>query len=130
MDMYKGESLFKSKYGEWSIEYLYHSEMYVTSCISVKSYGFSGAHNFSMMKSTIESNIEELTVMNESLAGVCRLLDTDSDSYIKLEFKGDDLSIAGQIGGSYNENFMQFEFIADQTVIELLLGVLRGLLME
>jgi len=130
MDMYKGENLFKSKYGEWNIEYLYHNEMYVTFGIHVKSYGFSGSHSFSIMKSTIKHNIEELTVMNESLSGVCKLLDTDSDSHIKLEFKDDDLSIAGQIGGSYNENFMQFEFVADQTVIGLLRDALRGFLME
>jgi len=91
----------------------------------VKSYGFSGVQNFCIRKDNLQERIKELIMMSDSLSGECKIEDTDSDSYIYLLFEGRGLKVTGQLGGSYNDNFIKFSFLADQTLAQLFAASLR-----
>ena len=107
-------------------EYLYSSEFDISFSTMVKSYGFSGTHNFCIRKDNLQERVNELKKMSNSLVGICKIEDADSDAHIHLLFEGRNLKITGQLGGSYEDNFMKFSFLADQTVTELFADVLRG----
>lgn len=117
--------LYKSQYSELSLEYLYSVEVNLTFAVVIKSYGFCGTHDFCIHTEELEEYIQCLRHMNDSLSGECKIIDVDSDAYILLGFEGKKLNVSGQLGGSYEDNFMKFSFCADQTLIMLLLDALR-----
>ncbi len=116
--------LFKSKHAEFHMEYLYSADESAAFQVFVKSYGFSGSHEFCMRNEQIKENISNLKTLDDTLLGQCRIADIDSDAYISLEFENRDLKVYGQLGGSYNDNCMKFSFLADQTLIKLLIDAL------
>lgn len=111
------------------IEKLYAVEGYYTLNIKVKSGEFAGASNFCVSKDNILSAIEALSMMNEKLTGHCKISDNDSDSHITFEIdKFGHMRMTGQIGGSHEEHYMNFEYITDQTVLNKLIQMLKGFL--
>jgi len=123
--MYQDEKcLYQSTYAELHIEHLYTVEINATFSVFVKSYGFTGEYNFCMQKEQMMNTISNLKELYDSLFGSCRLIDADSDSHICIEFENKNLKISGQLGGSYEDNFMKFSFLADQTLIKLLMNTL------
>lgn len=111
------DSLFESKYGKLSCEYLYTVEINAIILFDVKSYGFVGSHEFCIRNDQVNDYILILKKMDSNLAGECKICDEDSDSFLSLIFKEKQLKISGQFGGSYEENFLRFSFMVDQTII-------------
>ena len=111
--------IWSSSYANMSIEYLYTVEINLTFSIAVKSYGFSGKHHFCVRQDYLLEKIAEMTEMLNSLFGECRISDAESDSYICMSFDGIKLKVVGQLGGSYNDNHVNFGFKADQTALKL-----------
>jgi len=122
------DNIYTSEVGELYTEYSFSAEFDISIIISVKSYGFSGGHEFCINKEVTRERIKELENMHFSLLGECTMndSDSDSDSYIKLSFIGNELTVSGQLGGSYNSNFIKFSFTADQTLLKLLSDTLKG----
>lgn len=116
--------LYKSKYAELHLEHLYTVEENITFSITVKSYEFYGKYNFCMHISKIYEYIERLNFMNQSFSGECKIMDSDSNSFICLMFEEQVLKVTGQLGGSYEDNFMKFSFLTDQTLIKLFIEAL------
>jgi hypothetical protein len=116
--------IYISEYSELKIEKIDDYDMNITISIHVKTHGFAGHSEFCIQKKEIEDYIIKLRVLDNELKGLVTILDNDSDSSISFEFEGKKLKIYGQLGGSYNNNFIKFDFSADQTIIKLLLGVL------
>lgn len=125
---YKFDYIYQSTYSELCLEYLYTVEESVTFMVQVKSYDFSGKYNFCLREELIKNYILNLKNMNKSLKGFLRIEDNDSDSFLHLEIVGNKFNISGQLGGSYNDNFMKFAFSADQTIIKLLIETLSSYL--
>lgn len=114
---------------ELKIEHLYTVEDYFTFNIRVKSGDFSGISNFCMSKEFICSIVEKLTEMHKELNGSCEIVDNDSDAYITLNMdKHGHMSVFGQIGGSHEEHCMKFKYSTDQTVLEKVIKLFKGLL--
>ena len=123
--MYQNENcLYQSKYGELHIEYLYTVETNVTFFVFVRSYGFTGEYNFCIHHEQIRDSILSLKLLDNSFEGLCNLADIDSNAYICLEFENKELKVYGQLGGDYEENYMKFGFLADQTLVKLLMDKL------
>jgi len=120
--------IYTSTYGELCTKYNFSTELGITFLVFVQSYGFSGREGFEMSKDIIKERIEELENMHFSLFGECTINDEESDSYIKMSFVENELVVSGQLGGSYNTNFMKFEFYADQTLLKLFSDTLKGYL--
>lgn len=118
--------IYQSKFAELQIEWLYTIEVNSTFSVSVKSYGFTGTYNFCLHKEQIKDIILNLKEMDKGLSGLCKILDTDSNSFITLEFEEKRLAVYGQLGGDYEENFMKFRFMADQTIMRLLIHLLSN----
>lgn len=115
MSHIKGADNIKNKI---LIEHLYTVEDYLTFNISVKSGVFEGASHFCIPKTKIIHIISELNHMHEELKGKIEMKDTDSDSFIAIQMKQfGHICIWGQIGGSYESNYMKFSYDTDQTIL-------------
>ena len=119
-----GDYLYKSKYGEFHMEYIYSMDESAAFQVFIRSYGFTGLHEFCMRNEQIRDIILTLKLLSESFDGLCKLGDIDSNAYICLEFENRSLKVYGQLGGDYEENYMKFSFLADQTLIKLLMNKL------
>jgi len=104
---------------------MHPSEQNLTFAIFIKSYDFSGMHNFCVRKDYLQEKIKELRDMDKSHTGACRICDGDSDSFINIEFERHNLRVNGQIGGTHNDNYMFFSFTADRTLLGLCANILR-----
>ena len=116
--MNKSNILFHSKDNQLILEHLYTVDDYTTFNIKIKSGQFAGASSFCMPRENIISTIDILAKMNKSLQGSCIINDIDSDALIVFEMGNlGHMLIYGQIGGSHQDHFMKFSFLADQTVL-------------
>lgn len=94
--------------------------------IYVKSGVFSGRYNFYIELSCLRSNIIELEELSQKLSGEGILEDMDSDSHLKFVMqKYGKLSFSGKLGSSLNNNYVVFEFIADQTLLQNMIEALK-----
>jgi len=104
------------------IEYLYCVEDYYTMTFKVQSSKFRGESNFCISKQELVKIIEYLNVANKELKGNVQISDSDSDSYINITVKNTGrLMIDGQIGGSFEDNYIKFKYESDQTIISNLI---------
>ena len=109
-----------------AIEHLYNVEGYATFNIKVQSGNFLGESHFCVSKQNLNSFIDELLVMNGKLVGSGKIDDNDSDAYVKLEMqKLGKLIIWGQLGGSYEDQFLKFKLDSDQTILNYIIKSLR-----
>jgi len=112
-----------------AFELVFATDDYLTFSIKVKSGEFAGEGVFCMPIEIIESAIASLEVMYESLIGSCRMEDHDSDAYISIASgKFGHICISGQIGGSYEDQFVKFLYHTDQTELPVLIRRLKALL--
>jgi len=65
--------------------------------------------------------------MLNTLSGECCIFDTESANKIKLFFKNRALFVKGTIG-DYETHLLSFSFRADQTLLGLLITVLKKLI--
>ena len=104
----------------------YTVDRYITFSVRVVSDGFSGVTNFCLLDNTLQYTIETLMQCCSSLSGTCSIRDCDSDDYINVEMlKLGKMRVCGQVGGSYNNQFLRFEFLSDQTVLKQMINELK-----
>ncbi len=89
---------------------------YFTFDLKVTSKEFSGKSHFCVNCIAIESFLNEIQEMYETLKGEVILQDYDSDGYVKFNTneKGH-LEVSGQVGGTHEKHFVRFNFINDRT---------------
>lgn len=111
------------------LNYLYEVGGYVTFRIIVQSGEFAGSSTWCISKSILESNIETLKRCYNNLAGCSEIKDMESDDYIifRLE-KAGHMTIAGQIGGSFNDQFLKYTFDSDQTYLKIFIDNLSQMI--
>lgn len=98
--------------------FLYEVEGYITFRVHVVSGDFSGSTNFCVKHKAIEEFLDSLKSLYETLFGESNIIDTDSNDFIKFQYiKNGHIAVNGQIGGSYNEQFLKFCFDIDQTYL-------------
>ena len=86
--------------------------------LTVLSGGFSGTSHFCVRRDQLEKMCVNLTNMKLTLAGTTILDDNDSDGFVEFEIEPNGrLNVNGQIGGTHEENYLNFKFQTDQTCI-------------
>lgn len=98
------------------LEYQYTVQGYVTFSVYVHSQGFSGISNFCLSEEAIHTAIVSLTDIYEKLHGEYEIRDSESDDYILIKsLSYGHFSVFGQLGGSYNSQYLKYELQIDQT---------------
>ena len=104
-------------------EYLYTVEGYITFTVRVQSGEFSGASSLCMPKSSFQDAISSLNDMYNNLKGTYQINDCDSDDFIQFEFLDlGHIKVSGQVGGSHREQFLNYQFVTDQTVLNSIIS--------
>lgn len=99
-----------------------------TFAIYVKVNNFSGKHNFCIEDNRLYKNIRDLEELSRNLYGEYTIEDMDSDSYLKVTMqKYGKLEFSGRLGGTHNNNYIVFDFIADQTLLQKLTAFLKSI---
>ena len=112
-------------------KYLYSVEKYTTFNVTVKSGNFSGCSDFCVSEVTLQETVESLNAIYERLCGEYMLTDYDSDDYVLFKFQRlGHLVIAGQLGGSYSEQFLKFKINSDQTFLHQIVVQLKQMLQK
>lgn len=107
----------------------YTVENYFTFSVYVHSGGFSGISNFCLSERSLKDAIISLNKLCESLSGMYQINDCDSNDYILFEFlKLGHIKITGQLGGNYNPQYLCFQFISDQTVLQAVISTFSDML--
>jgi len=110
-------------------EYLYTVEGYITFVVNVKAGAFSGAAGFCMADCWLKDAISNLSELYRDLRGKYRMDDYDSDDFICFEMEqSGHMTVTGQVGGSYNDTFLTYEYRADQTMLAEIIKKLRIML--
>ena len=106
----------------------YRVEDYITFAVSINSDCFSGKSNFCLPISAIYQATESLCLITQALSGEYTIFDYDSDDFFQIIFKKyGHLSISGQLGGSYNNNYLVYCFETDQTMLYEIIESLKRL---
>ena len=109
-----------------SFAFVLKSENYITFSVSVNSGCFSGKSNFCLSQTTISTVIEALRLLNRELAGEYSIFDSDSDDFVQISFKKyGHLRISGQLGGSFNKEYLVYCFDSDQTLLTQIIESLQ-----
>ena len=97
--------------------------------LTVLSDNFSGTSHFCVRREQLEQLCSDLTTMKQTLSGDTILEDNDSDASLNFQIKQNgQVIVFGQVGGSHDENFLNFKFQTDQTCIEPLVTDFHNLL--
>lgn len=114
---------------DFTVTPLYAIGGYLTFSVHVVSGEFSGKSNFCVSCDSLQSTIAELEVLYATLSGQCVLYDGDSDDYLVFTaLKHGHIQVQGQLGGSYNDQFLKFLCVIDQTSIKsVIVSFQRGL---
>ena len=104
------------------------TEDYVNFVIKLKSYKFSGEHNFCVLKTGLKDVVKRLKDMYNCMDGEVVIQDYDSESFINFKFDKCKVLFCGQFGSEIDENVWKFKQQIDQTIIELLVVNLSNLL--
>lgn len=92
----------------------------------VETAGYKGHGPIYLIKKDIPLYINKINDMYQKLEGSCRIMDNESDnSFIEFAFIEKRLIVSGLISDS--QNILQFEFDADQTVLNTMLLILKKL---
>jgi len=114
--------------GNIIFEHQYTIEGYVTFAVHVKSGKFSGMSNFCIAESVLKDAILYLSEMYDSLKGMYRMNDYDSDDFMLFEFLNHGrMRISGQIGGSHSKQYLKYQFVTDQTVLGIIVSDFKRL---
>ena len=115
-ELYKGEKL--KLYGQK--EYIYGS------IITIKIYlsDFSGLGMFYVNDDDLVTYLDKLDYMNKKLSGECIIKDNESTNYCHIYFEERNLYIDGSF--TYNDETLKFKAIADQTVLEPIINLLKS----
>lgn len=87
--------------------------------LTVLSDGFSGTSHFCVRRDQLEKMCVDLTNMKLTLSGTTILDDNDSDGFVEFEIESNGrLNVSGQVGGTHEDNYVNFKFQTDQTCID------------
>lgn len=104
---------------EINLEYQYTVQGYVTFTVRVHSGEFSGASNFCVSKDGLQEAVAILGEICESMRGEYQVNDYDSDDYLLFRSRPyGHAVISGQLGGSFNPQYLTFELPLDQTELK------------
>ena len=110
-------------------EHQYTVGGYVTFRIKVTCGEFSGASNFCISESLLKEAISTLSELYNNLKGSYQMNDYDSNDFILFEFlERGKMKITGQVGGSFREQYLNYQFITDQTLLGEIISSLKRLL--
>jgi len=114
-----------------TFEYKYSVEGYITFTIKVNSGEFSGASSFCISGNSLKNTILSLRGMYNSLEGEYQMNDYDSDDFVLFEFLNlGHIRITGQVGGSHNQQYLRYQFNADQTFLDKIIINLKDMMVE
>jgi len=86
--------------------------------LMVLSEGFSGNSQFCVRRDQLENLNIELDNIYSRLSGSTKIEDNDSDAFIEFSIEPNgNLNIQGQVGGTYEDHFIKFKLVTDQTCI-------------
>jgi len=98
--------------------------------LAIKSDMFFGTAHFCIRKDEIEKLCGDLRQMMITLQGMTRLEDNDSDAFVEFAINNfGRIFISGQIGASYEDNFMQYKFSTDNLATDIFVHDLKNLLL-
>lgn len=112
----------------------YRIQGYITIDVEVESYGFKGSYPWCVPENYLLQKITEFKLL---LDNDCewRFEETDSDDYLEIKrchldvYKGKQVyTVRGQLGGSFNTQYLVFEYPADKKDVEKYLDNLKNLL--
>ena len=88
---------------------------------------FKGYDVFTLFDNFYIDTIGKIETVYRSSNGSFRIKDigADSDGYMDFELNSGRLVVQGQLGASFTSHSLQFEFEADQTLIENLLNSIK-----
>jgi len=111
-----------------SIDFVYECTVqgYTTFTKKVISGSFSGTYGFCLSGNSLDEAINVLSEMYNGLKGTYRINDYDSNDFVLFEFaKLGHLKISGQVGGGHNQQYLVYEFMTDQTVLNEIISCFR-----
>lgn len=108
----------------FSIELLYVVEGYFTYNFMVVSGKFKGEATFCLSESYLKQVKEQITRVLSVNRGEIKILDYDSESFLDLYLDGMTFTVRGKFGNDEDDNSLKFEFLADQTFLQLLKSAL------
>lgn len=112
-----------------SFQHLYSAIGYITVKVEVYSGVFSGSSTFCMSNAVLKSMALQLQQLYETLSGTYQVDDYDSDDFVRFEcLKHGHVQITGQVGGSYNNQFLNYQFETDQTALKQIIMELQLLI--
>lgn len=97
--------------------------------VQIASGDFKGVSRMELLRNDIEKIILELTSLINNRESVVKINDYESDSFLSLLTDSlGQVEVSGQVGGSYEDQYMKFKFQTDQTVIDPLIKDLESIL--
>ena len=104
-------------------------------CIRIRAFikmpDFSGAYSFLFSREDVFNATENLKKVYESLSGETTLFDcVKSNAYLLIKASSSGVILKGQLGSSYENNYLTFEQKFDQTIIKLLSDCFKEFLRE
>lgn len=112
------ELIFQDNNSKILIKFMYKVDRYFTYEIFISTSGYSGKCNFCISDDKLNKYIKGINELMEDLSGEFEIEDCESDAYIKIYFESmRELYVCGQIGGSYQDNYLNFKLKADQTIL-------------
>lgn len=121
----KDTNVYETESSKLSVECLYTIGGYATYLFEVKSDGFQGNCNFCISTELVRHILDKIEEILDNLSGAIFIEDGESDAFVKFEIQNNrSVLVSGQIGGSHENHYMKFEFIADQTIF---IGLKRNL---
>ena len=105
---------------------VYATDTYRTFSAQVVSGDFSGKANFCLSCANLRAFIGNLQALHSTLSGECSLQDYDSDDYLVFSAQSlGHIHVFGQLGGSYNDQFLKFSCFLDQTHLPPMITALQ-----
>ena len=121
--------IFQGEQTNFSIDYVWQIDKYYTIRVFVKSKEFQGAHDFCISIDELNDIRSKLSTIESSLEGTVIINDYDSDSFVKINCNLDTkVELSGQLGASYDNNYMKFLIKADQTIVTTMISCIIDLL--
>lgn len=107
---------------------IFHIEKRENGAVSVfvKTRGFSGEYEYCIEPENLQSYLRTLEEFDLKEQGEFYFRDMDSDSFVLFQkTQYGHMNIKGQLGSTFQNNYLIFEMEADQTLIQRVIQVLR-----
>jgi hypothetical protein len=115
--------------GRIELEHTCTDDGYVSFSVVVVSGGFSGASGFCLPVDSLRDAVSSLSRIDHDLSGSYQIDDCESDDFILLEYLSQGhLRVSGQVGGSFNNQYLRYEFDTEQTAMNAVVASLRSML--